>query len=289
MSVLNSKTSALIRKTEAIRVREHRLKPSLRLKTQDEIIEFIHDKGLVSALGGNELPSLISGILGKPWKPSVKGFTGWLDWWSIKISGQSVAHVSREIEGRRDILSTRIFRRTKTFVSNKLWPTLDTIVKHHQDPAVKQQILSDIELKILETIGTEGSIRTDRLRKKLKLEAKENNSKFHRSLSNLESYALIVGVEDPHPERHLHANIWQAWDTRTREGRGRNSLSYSEALGNLLVKTIDACVLAREDQIPKWFEWSTDMQPVKDKLLLDGGVLRSGHYLVSSKVRDVNN
>jgi len=259
------------------------------LKTQGEIIQFIHDKGLVSTLGGNELPSFISGILGKPWKPSAKGFSGWLDWWSIKISGQPVAHVSRNVEGRKDILATRIFRRTKTFVSGELWPILDIIVKHHQDPAVKQQILSDIELKILETIGTEGSIRTDRLRKKLKLEAKENNSKFHRSLSHLESYALIVGVEDPRPEKHLHANIWQTWDTRTHEGRGRNSLSYSEALGKLLAKTVDVCVLVREDQIPKWFEWSTDMQRVKEKLLLEGTVLRSGPYLVSSKVRDVNN
>src|SRR5207302_1632154 len=83
------------------------------------------------------------------------------------------AHVSRDVEGRKDILATRIFRRTKTFVSNKLWPILDIIVKHHQDPAVKQQILSDIELKILETIETEGTIRTDRLRKNLELEVKE--------------------------------------------------------------------------------------------------------------------
>jgi len=244
---------------------------------------------LVSALGGNELPSFISAVLGKPWKPSAKGFSGWMDWWSIKISGEPVARVSRDIEGRKDILATRIFRRTKTFVSSKLWPLLDPIVKHHQDLAVKQQILSDIELKILETIRTEGSIRTDRLRKKLELEAKENNSKFHRSLSNLESYALIVGVEDSHPEKHLHANIWQTWDTRTHGGRSPNSLSYSEALGELLVKTIAACVLVREDQIQKWFEWSTDMHPLKEKLLLDGTVLRSGPYLVSSKVLDVNN
>jgi hypothetical protein len=45
------------------------LKPNLRLKTQDEIIEFIHEESLVSALGGNELPSFISAILGKPWRP----------------------------------------------------------------------------------------------------------------------------------------------------------------------------------------------------------------------------
>jgi hypothetical protein len=207
-----------------------------------------------------------------------------LDWWSIKISGQSVAHVSREIEGRNDILGTRIFKRTKTFVSDKLWPILDPIVEHHQDPEVKGRILSSLELKILETIQSEGSIRTDRLRKKLKLGAKENNSKFHSSLINLESYALTVGVEDPNPEKHLHANIWQTWGTRTRKGKSYASLPYPEALGKLLVTTVDACILAREDQIPGWFEWSSDMQAAKEQLLLDGSILKTGPYLVSSKV-----
>ncbi len=266
------------------RVREHRLKPSLRLKTKSEIIEFIHDRGLVSALGGNELPSFISAILGKPWKPSARGFTGWLDWWSIKISGQSVAHVSREIGGRNDILATRIFKRTKTFVSNKIWPIIDPIVKHHQDPAVKRKILSDLEVKILESIESEGSIRTDRVRKKLKLDAKENNSKFHRSLSKLESYALIVGVEDPHPEKHLHANVWQTWDKRTCNGIGRTNLSYGEAIVKLLEKTLDACVLAPEDEMRKWFEWSTDMQPVKEELLKNKTIRRAGSYLIASRI-----
>jgi hypothetical protein len=212
-----------------------------------------------------------------------------LDWWSIKISGQSVVRVSREIERRNDILATRVFKRTKTFVSSTLWPILGPIVEHHQDPEVEGRTLSDLELKILESIESEGSVRTDRLRKKLKLEAKENNSKFHRSLINLESYALIVGVEDPNPEKHLHANIWQTWGNRTQKGKSHSSLSYSEALSKLLVKTVDACILAREDQIPRWFEWSSDMQAVKDQSLLDGTIVKSGRYLVSSKVGGVNN
>lgn len=258
------------------------------MKTQAEIIEFIHEKGLVSALGGNELPSFISAILGKSWKPSEKGFAGWLDWWSIKISGQSVAHISREIEGRDDILATRIFRRTKTFVSDELWSILDPIVEHHQDREIKERILSDLELKTLETIRSEASIRTDRLRKKLSLGGKENNSRFHRSLNTLESYALIVGVEDPHPEKHLHANIWESWETRTRHGKRISSLSYNEALSKLLVKTVDACVLVLEDQMPGWFKWSSDMQEAKQQSLKDGAVLKSGRYLVSTKTGDVN-
>lgn len=207
-----------------------------------------------------------------------------MDWWSIKISGQSVAHISREMEGRNDILVTRIFKRTKTFVSNKIWPIIDSIVGHHQDPAIQRKILSELEVRILESIASEGSIRTDLLRKKLKLDAKEDNSRFHRSLINLESYALIVGVEDPDPEKHLHANVWRTWSNRIRDGENPASLPYHEALSKLLVKTIDACILAREDRIPRWFRWSTDMEAAKEQLLLDGAILKSGRYLVSSRV-----
>jgi hypothetical protein len=281
---LESSAKQLIEKARKVRDQEHRLKPSLRLKTREEIDKFIQDRGLVSALGGNELPSFISAILGRPWKPSGKGFTSWNDWWSIKISGQSVARVSREIEGKKDILATRIFRRTKTFVSDELWPILSTIVKHHLDPTVRRKTFSDLEQRLLETIEAEGSIRTDRLRKKLRLEAKENNSTFHRSLSNLESYALIVGFEDPHPERHLHANIWQTWGTRTSKGISRGGLSYNEALAKLLEKSIEACVLAREDQIRTWFQWSDDMETAEKDLRKSEKIMKAGPFLLTSRI-----
>jgi hypothetical protein len=280
---LISNAKQLLKKAEAIRVREHRLKPSLRLKTQEEIYHFIHDKGLVSFLGGNELPSFISAILGRSWKPSAKGFTGWNDWWSVKISGQPLARVSRDLEERDDILATRLFRRAKTFVSDKLWPILDPIVKHHQEFVQKGEILSDLERRLLKTINEEGSIRTDRLRKKLKLEKKENNSKFHRSLTNLESYAMIIGVEDPHPERHLHANIWRTWEKRTSL-IDRSNLSYREALAKLFEKTLDACVLAHESKVRKWFRWSADTEAVKEELLREGLAVRAGPFLVTPRI-----
>jgi len=279
----------LVKKAEDIREREHRLRPSLRLKTQSEIVDFIHDRGLVSALGGNELPSLISAVMGKAWRPSSKGFSGWLDWWSLKIEGKQIASISSEIERREDILASRVFRRTKTFVSDKLWPVLDSIVRHQRELVAKGKILSALERKLLETIGAEGPIRTDQLRKRLKLEAKENNYKFHRSLTNLETHALIVGAEDPHPEKHLHANIWQTWEERTHNLAAHATLSDQESVSRLLEASIEACVIIREDQIPEWFEWSTDIQAAKENLLHSGKIRRADSYLVASRVPDASN
>ena len=279
----------LVKKAEEIRQREHRLKPSLRLKTQSEIVDFIHDRGLVSALGGNELPSLISAVMGKAWRPSSKGFSGWLDWWSLKIEGKQIARISSEIERRDDILASRVFRRTKTFLSDKLWPVLDSIVRHQRELVAKGKILSALERKLLETIGAEGPIRTDQLRKRLKLEARENNYEFHRSLTNLESHALIVGAEDPHPEKHLHANIWQTWEKRTHNLAAHATLSYQESVSRLLEASIEACVIIREDQIRKWFEWTTDIQAAKENLLQSGKIRQADSYLVASRVPDASN
>ncbi len=276
----------LVKKAEDIREREHRLRPSLRLKTQSEIVDFIHDRGFVSALGGNELPSLISAVIGKAWRPSSKGFSGWLDWWSLKIEGKQIARISSEIERRADILATRVFRRTKTFVSDKLWPVLDSIVRHQSELVAKGKILSALERKLLETVEAEGPIRTDQLRKRLKLEARENNYKFHRSLTNLEGHALIVGAEDPHPEKHLHANIWQTWEKRTHNLAAHATPSYQESVSRLLEASIEACVIIREDQIRKWFEWSTDTEVAKENLLQSGKFRRADSYLVTSRVLD---
>ena len=275
-------SSGLLKKASEIRIRDHRLKPGLRLRTREDAIKFVHERGLVSFFGGNELPSFISAVLGRAWKPSRKGFTDWTDWWSVKISGQPIARASREIEGRNDILASRLFRRTKTLVSDKVWPTLDPVVRHHRELVEKGQILSILERRLLKVIEHERSIRTDRLRKMLRLEAKENNSRFHRALTNLESYALIVGVEDPHPEKHLHANIWETWESKT--GVVSTQLSYEDALAELLQMTINACVLAPENQVAKWFPWGKDMNVAKQELLDKHRLLKDGSFLVSSLV-----
>lgn len=239
----------------------------------------------MSALGGNELPSLVSAILGKEWKPSAKGFKGWLDWWSLKIEDQRIALVFGEIERRKDILALRLFRKTKTFVSNKLWPIISVIAQHQRELANGGKLLSSMETRILKAIELDGPLRTDALRKKLGLEGKENNFKFHSSLANLENYSLIVGAEDPKPEKHLHANIWQTWDERTGNITTRD-LSYQEAVKHLLEKTLDACVLADEKQISKWFSWREDTKTAEKELLMKKVIQRVDSHVLKREIME---
>lgn len=252
------------------------------MKTQSDIIRFIHEKGLVSVFGGNELPSIISSVLGRTWNPSAKGFTGWTEWWSLNIEGQQLSHLLGSIERRDDILGSRIFRRSKTVIASELWATLDPIIGHQRELAIRgKTVPSSLESNLLKTIESEGSIRTDRLRKQVKLEGKENNYKFHKALLLLESQGLIVGAEDPQPETHLHANIWRTWDGRTRGKIGRSGLSYDEALVDLLKRTIDACVIISEERIDSFYEWGAEMKQAVAILTGNGSIVRDGSNLIS--------
>ena len=279
--------SQLIAKAQTIREREHRLKPGLRLKTPLETVMFVHDKGLVSTLGSNELPSLIRAILGSPWKPRSKGFTGWLDWWSIEIGGQRISRFAAELERRDDILASRVFRRSKTLVSSRLWPILNPIIEHHKNLLTGGNILTTTEIKLRKTIESEDAVRTDHLRKRAKMEGKDNNYRFHRALNNLESYGLIVGAEDPQPERHMHANIWQTWEKRTSGKTTPVQMTYETAFLKLLEATIQAAVLVREDEIQGWYRWDADLEKAKEKLLDAGTVVRVNHYLIHSKALSI--
>ncbi|HZY94225.1 MAG TPA: hypothetical protein VFE98_05100 [Candidatus Bathyarchaeia archaeon] len=275
------KVERIIRKAEAAKLREHHLQPSLRLRTTREIQQFIHHNQLVSVLGGNELPSLISAVLGREWKPTRKGFTGWNEWWNTKVNDQPVAKILKDLEQDPAILSTRIFRKTKTLVAKEIWPILDPIIRHYNQLARKHEIFNNLEWKILDTIQR-APARTDQLRKQLKLEGKKHNTPFHRSLQLLESHALIIGHEDPKPERHLHANIWQSWTNRVHENT--TTLSYDEALATLLEKTIDTCIIVKKEEINKWFQWETSLSEAMTKPFDSGRVTEAGDYLVASRM-----
>ncbi len=274
----------MLRRARQLREQEHRLRPGLRLRTLSEIQGYVRDRGIVSVFGGNELPSIISSILGREWKPTGKGFTSWKDWWSLKISGRSAGHALGQLERAEDILSTRIFRESKTLVSDRLWPVLDPIVKHYQALAASHKILSDLEWKILRVLEDKGPNRTDHLRSQLDLEGKQFTSRFHRALSRLEAYGLILGYEDPKPERHLHANIWQLWIQKVH--LEKNLFSYEEAFVVLLENTINACLLAPVKETGKWFQWNGRLVEAMHKLESSGRVLKVGGFFIPARLRD---
>src|SRR6266704_7014735 len=88
----------ILKNARVLRAKEHKLHQPLRLTTLSQAEQFVQDRGLVSVLGGNELPSIVSAFLGREWRPSGRGFSSWLEWWSIKIEGKSLGRVLPRLE-----------------------------------------------------------------------------------------------------------------------------------------------------------------------------------------------
>lgn len=282
--MVSQREEKILKNARSLRQEEHRLRPSLKLHTIRDAEVFVKSHGLVSVLGGNELPSIISAYLGREWKPSGTGFTGWLDWWSLKVSGQHLGRALSQLDRARNIVPTRIFRRSKTLISRQLSATLDPIVRHFSNLASKHEILSQQEWTILDFIHDNGPVRTDKLRQKLGLRGKNYTAPFHTSLQKLESYALVIGTEDPHPEKHLHANVWHDWATQVvRHGPSRE-FTYQDSVEQLLSKTMDAVILVPEREVGKWFLWKQSALEAKEKLLDSGGIIQAGNYLVTPRV-----
>ncbi len=161
---------------------------------------------------------------------------------------------------------------------------MDPIVEHYRKLASEHRILSNAEWRILAFLEEKGPTRTDKLRAMLQLTGKTNTAPFHRSLTRLEGLGLIVGHEDPKPERHLHANIWQPWGQTLSERSKKGSPSYEKALGNLLQHTIEAVVLAPEKEVENWFRWNGSLLEAKETLVSSGNALRAGRFLLAAMV-----
>ncbi len=275
----------ILKTARSLRTKEHKLHQTLRLTTLPQAEKFVQDKGLVSVLGGNELPSVVSAFLGREWKPSGRGFSTWLEWWSLKVSGESLGRALSKLERSKVVVPTRIFRRNKTLVSQQLWPSLTPIVKHFSEEASGDRTFSKLERSILELIGRLGPIRTDKIKGELSIRGKADSGKFHMSLSKLESYALIVGSEDPQPERHLHANIWSHWKSIAPDAKGKPDTSYVDAISQLLEVTLDAAVLAPEKEVAKWFRWKQEALEAKEKLLNAGKIIQAENFLVTPRAQ----
>ncbi len=179
----------------------------------------------------------------------------------------------------------RIFRDSKTLVSKRLWPVLDPIVQHYRKLASEHRILSGAEWRILDLLEENGPNRTDKLRAALQLTGKTNTAPFHRSLAKLERLGLIVGHEDPKPERHLHADIWRLW--RNASGLSKQDPpGYGKALEDLLQCVVEAAVLVSEREVENWFRWNGSLVEAKGKLVSSSRVIRAGGFLLSAEAAE---
>lgn len=273
---------------ERLRKEFHRQIPTSRLRTLKEAHRFIEEVGVITLTSGHGLPSLFGAIEGRPYKPGSKGFALWPaeQWWW-----------GGELAKSKDILVAKIIGGRELYISKRLWPILDQIIrtlkKDIDNRGRAWRSLSPIAKRIYEHLRRKGPTRTDLLRRRLGLTIPKQGKSFHRAKNELESKGILLSeaVEMKELGRHAHIGRLSLWTHRFPHplmSTTQLRKSFSHDVSAFLEACLDAAVLVEEKTASKWLAWSREeSKQIFSSLIKLGRVIRLTHegktYLATKK------
>ena len=222
---------------------ECRLTPQRALDSLDDAEAFLLDRGLLTRTADSALPSLFEACHEEPYAPGKPGFGQWprtkFPWFG-------------EL-GARGYLTLAVHRGKGLLVTEEVARLLDPLCR-----AELERLAGDPLLRHLQSAGPS---ELEDLQLELGLAPRE----LKRLRAPLERVGAIVARSVVYEEPHRHTSVLARWDQLVPESTGGG-------LDALVVAGLRAAVLAREEELPRWFAWWED--GVVERLLEDGRLER---------------
>ncbi len=180
---------------QSYRQKTYRLDPDRRLKTKEQAVEFVNERGFVHfwPIQGALLPSLWMATVGDRPVPNDHDDPGHITWsWKDEMLNKKVWYYAR------------LLKKRNSFISLDFVPNFYALSPNYGDPYNDyldqyQAGLMTLETKLVyEALLKEGSLDTISLRKAARLSNPESTSRFNRALDTLqyEFKALPVGIAE---------------------------------------------------------------------------------------------
>lgn len=188
---------------EAYRRETFRLDSAKRLRTKEQAVEFVNERGFVFfwPIQGVSLPSLWAATAGDRPVPNEHDDPGHVTWgWKDELLDKRVWYYAR------------ILRRRNTFISYEFLPSFYALSPNFGDPAedyllqYEQGLLTQECKLIYEVLLKTGPIDTISLRKEAHLSSPESNARFNRALDTLqvEFKILPTGIAEAGAWRYAY-------------------------------------------------------------------------------------
>jgi len=250
----------ILAKAEAWKRKAHRLSLNLRLKSIEEANHFLREHSIVLWNAKAELPNLLDAIIGRVangqervyGKPAENCYL-WRD----------------QIMKNSEFLECRFFSKLATVVHQDLWPYITVFASQNRKQAEGESRAKEGK-RILGFLSREGPVRTDVLRKELKLTSPEQGRLFHRAKRELQNQLIIVGKTYENPKTHTHAEMLDFWENSVPKQVKAKADQIDQSLASLklLSATLHSCVLSKEKRISSWFNWTDGgMKETLEKLI----------------------
>lgn len=180
---------------EEYRRKTFRFLTKYRLKTSEEAIHFVNERGFVFfwPISGFEIPSLWGAVAGDRPVPNQHDDPAHITWrWKDDLLGKAVWYYAK------------VLRQKSTMISLDLLPFFYALSPNYGDPEQDYQIayqdgrLTLEEKQVYETILEKGPLDSIMLRNESRLSSKENTARFSRALNFLmrDFRILPVGVAE---------------------------------------------------------------------------------------------
>ncbi len=224
----------------AYRAQTFRLQKTKRLKTVDDAIQFVDERGFVYfwPIKGIVMPSLWAGVAGDRPVADKHDDPGHVTWrWKDSMLGERKWYYAKVLRRKATMISLKVAPMFYALSENFGDPTQDYLLQHEQG------LLSRESKAIYEALLTKGALHTIDLRRETRLTSKESDTRFNRALEELQAdfKILPIGIAEAGAWRyafiydtvhhHYPKLIEQARDISRKQARAKLLELYLKSLG----------------------------------------------------------
>ena len=238
------------------RIETHRMAPGTRLRTPQEAIQFVNERGFIFfwPTKGTVMPSLWCAVAGDRPVPDNHDDPGNISWaWKDQLLDKRVWYYAR------------VLKKRNTMISMEMIPYFYALSPNYGDPEVEiydlyHQGLIPVEVKtIFEVLLEKGPLDTLALRREARLNSQNSNSPFTRALDILQRDLKILPVAVAEVGTWRYAFVYDLTHRYYPDLLEKSRfLSENDAHTQILIKYFASVGAASEKEIRSLFGWSMD-------------------------------
>jgi hypothetical protein len=237
---------------QAYRSRTFRLAPRLRLRSVDQAVRFVDERGFVYfwPIKGVDLPSLWVAVAGDRPVADEHDDAGHVTWgWKDSLLGARRWYYAKLLRGKATMVSLAVMPYFYALSDN--FGGADDYLLEYEAGRLSQE-----SKLIFEMLKERGPLDTVALRRETRLTSREANSRFERALTELQAGLKILPIGVAKAGAWRYAFIYELADRHypdlAEQARPITRRQAREHLADLYLQSVGA---AREAQVASLFRW----------------------------------
>ncbi|HEX9675026.1 MAG TPA: crosslink repair DNA glycosylase YcaQ family protein [Anaerolineales bacterium] len=266
---------------KAFRAATYRLKPGLRLRSKDQAVRFIQERGFSFfwPIQGIELPSLWAAAAGNRPVPSEHDDPGHVTWgWKDSLLGARRWYYAKVLRKRGTMISLEVAPYFYALSENYGSMEEDYLVQYEAGRMTAEA------KQVYEALLEKGPLDTVALRREARMTSRDSDARFGRALTALQAdlKVLPVGVAEAGAWRYAYVYdlVPRHFPELVESARSIEEPAARRKLLELYFRSVGAAPL---DQPKKVFQWRPDELQAALGALLEAGVLQIGLAMKGSE------